>query len=58
MIGAHHAACGAAAWVALTTNLHVDLTMLAAKARRCEEMSVGWGVGRPACDPGSPRLGS
>lgn len=32
MMGAHHAACGAAAWVALTTNIHVDLTAIAAKA--------------------------
>jgi hypothetical protein len=29
MMGPHHAACGAAAWVALTTNIHVDLTPLA-----------------------------
>ncbi|MEH0110573.1 metal-dependent hydrolase [Tersicoccus sp. MR15.9] len=26
MMGAHHAACGAAAWLAVTTHLHVDLT--------------------------------
>ncbi|MFF2244262.1 metal-dependent hydrolase [Arthrobacter sp. NPDC058130] len=32
MMGAHHAACGAAAWVGLTTQIHVDLTLLAAKA--------------------------
>lgn len=32
MMGAHHAACGAAAWIALTTQVHVDLTLLAAKA--------------------------
>lgn len=31
MMGAHHAACGAAAWVALTTRLHVDLADAAAK---------------------------
>ncbi len=30
MMGAHHAACGAAAWVALTTRLHVDLGSAAA----------------------------
>ena len=32
MMGAHHAACGAAAWIALTTQVHVDLTLLAQKA--------------------------
>lgn len=31
MMGAHHAACGAAAWVALTTQIHVDLGLLAEK---------------------------
>ncbi|WP_427019373.1 metal-dependent hydrolase (plasmid) [Pseudarthrobacter sp. P1] len=31
MMGAHHAACGAAAWVALTTNIHLDLTAAAEK---------------------------
>lgn len=30
MMGAHHAACGAAAWVALTTQLHVDLAPVTA----------------------------
>lgn len=32
MMGAHHAACGAAAWVALTSHAHLDLTALAEKA--------------------------
>ena len=26
MMGAHHAACGAAAWVAVTTHVHIDLS--------------------------------
>ena len=26
MMGPHHAACGAAAWVALTTRVHFDLS--------------------------------
>jgi hypothetical protein len=33
MMRAHHEACGAAAWVALNTNIHVDLTLLAEKAQ-------------------------
>ncbi|MGK3708657.1 metal-dependent hydrolase [Arthrobacter sp. IK3] len=35
MMGSHHAACGAAAWVALTTQIHVDLSALTEK--------LGWG---------------
>jgi membrane-bound metal-dependent hydrolase YbcI (DUF457 family) len=45
MMGAHHAACGAAAWVALTTNLHVDLTLLAEKAPFLpDSMDIGLGL--------------
>ena len=45
MMGAHHAACGAAAWVALTTNLHVDLTVLAEKAPFLPHaMDIGFGL--------------
>lgn len=31
MMGAHHAACGAAAWIALTTRVHVDLDAVSAQ---------------------------
>jgi membrane-bound metal-dependent hydrolase YbcI (DUF457 family) len=45
MMGAHHAACGAAAWVALTTNLHVDLSLLAEKAPFLPDaMDIGLGL--------------
>ncbi|MCC3292990.1 metal-dependent hydrolase [Arthrobacter sp. zg-Y1110] len=35
MMGSHHAACGAAAWVAITTQFHVDISLLTEK--------LGWG---------------
>lgn len=45
MMGAHHAACGAAAWVALTTNINVDLTLLAEKAPFLPQaMDIGLGI--------------
>ena len=45
MMGAHHAACGAAAWVALTTDIHVDLTLLAEKAPFLPHaMNIGLGL--------------
>ena len=45
MMGAHHAACGAAAWVALTTSLKVDLSLLAQKAPFLpDHMVIGMGL--------------
>lgn len=35
MMGPHHAACGAAAWVAVTTRLHLDLALVT--------VPLGWG---------------
>lgn len=44
MMGAHHAACGAAAWVALTTQVDVNLTALAANVPFLpESVSLGFG---------------
>lgn len=34
-MGSHHAACGAAAWVAMTTQIHLDISLLTDK--------LGWG---------------
>lgn len=46
MMGAHHAACGAAAGVALTNQIHVDLTMLAEKAPFLpSSLDLGMGMG-------------
>jgi hypothetical protein len=45
MMGAHHAACGAAAWIALTTQVHVDLTLLAEKVPFLpQSMDIGMGL--------------
>lgn len=48
MMGAHHAACGAAAWVALTSQVHVDLTLFAEKAPflpHALDLGMGlWGI--------------
>ncbi|KHL03837.1 metal-dependent hydrolase [Sinomonas humi] len=46
MMGPHHAACGAAAWVAVTTQVHLDLAPLTAV--------LGWGPA--SLDLGSPLL--
>lgn len=46
MMGPHHAACGAAAWVAITTQVHLDLAPLTA--------ALGWGPA--SLDLGSPLL--
>ncbi|NUP74407.1 MAG: metal-dependent hydrolase [Sinomonas sp.] len=46
MMGPHHAACGAAAWVAITTRVHVDLAFLTAPL----------GLGPSAFDLGWPLL--
>ncbi|WP_138444606.1 metal-dependent hydrolase [Sinomonas susongensis] len=46
MMGPHHAACGAAAWVAVTTRVHLDLSPLSAV--------LGWGPAR--FDLGLPLL--
>ena len=48
MMGPHHAACGAAAWVAITTQVHLDLAPLTA--------AVGWGPS--SIDLGAPLLHS
>ncbi|THJ66668.1 metal-dependent hydrolase [Arthrobacter echini] len=44
MMGAHHAACGAAAWVAVTTDIEVGLGALAGRIPVLPE-SVGVGLG-------------
>lgn len=45
MMGAHHAACGAAAWVALTTNIHVELSAVAEKVPFLpDNMVIGLGL--------------
>lgn len=45
MMGAHHAACGAAAWVALTSQVHVDLTLFAEKAPFLpQSLDIGMGL--------------
>jgi len=45
MMGAHHAACGAAAWVALTTNIYVDLSAAADKiAVLPQHLDLGFGL--------------
>ncbi|GGH93381.1 hypothetical protein GCM10007170_14130 [Arthrobacter liuii] len=48
MLGAHHATCGAAAWVALPSQVHVDLTLFADKAPflpHAQELGMGlWSI--------------
>ncbi|MET4143810.1 membrane-bound metal-dependent hydrolase YbcI (DUF457 family) [Arthrobacter sp. UYCo732] len=45
MMGAHHAACGAAAWVALTTNIHVNTSALAEKVPFLPHyLDIGFGL--------------
>ncbi|WP_026536634.1 metal-dependent hydrolase [Arthrobacter sp. H14] len=45
MMGAHHAACGAAAWVALTTQVDVNLSALSEKAAFLpESVTLGFGM--------------
>ena len=52
MMGAHHAACGAAAGVALTTQIHVDLTMFADKAPFLpSSLDLGMGMGMLQVSP-------
>ena len=46
MMGAHHAACGAAAWVAVTTHVHIDLS----------STTVPLGLGPAAVDVGWPLI--
>lgn len=45
MMGAHHAACGAAAWVALTTDVHLELGRMAEQAPFLpNSLALGLGV--------------